>query len=651
MPVNCSECRGDTIWDDEAASAICTTCGTLTDPSQSILTSQDYRSEFFHSNPLWDPAAPTTLKVSRRNGGQWDLSGQEAEARGRKNSASRSNIPPSSLLTALSQYAIAEFINSLAVSMNAAGLSPRALTLFNQAKTAGQFRWGRKTRLIAGACLSIALREANRPNSLHDIAFLLKASPTSLTRTYISITSLLNFTSTVIDPSVHISTLQSHLASVLRDNQKDSGLPDSLVKFLQPICLRSVATTANSLCSLIARLCPDDDLKRLPPAPTACAIFMLSLEAECRDTISPLGSLAQCLGARCHVGKGVVMTRYKAIQDEVASWIEKVPWLDKYEGKSRRAKVSRRLVVARGLKDVINFQDEIWRDAVPPNPVLDEDDEDEKSDSATNSPASSIQDTRPHPRKRQKTHHSLLDATHFLLDPLSGSIPPSSHTPTRQHSCTLPSTAASTLPSSSSSNYPLPVTSYILTAPLSNLITKHAPTRLQRLTVDRGGSGETEIIDDELFAEGELEGFLRNEGEVEILRQALGWDQDKPEPVVEEIRVPRKSRLGIAGNDAVKKKSKLNLEALSRFLDGSDEEKESDFEFGLYGFDRADGHSDDDVETSQEPLSVHSPPATSNVSSRKTENCQTNREVVVDTWRPLTPERDIDANRYDEEYD
>ncbi|KIK06528.1 hypothetical protein K443DRAFT_263450 [Laccaria amethystina LaAM-08-1] len=632
MAVNCSECRGDTIWDDEAASAICTTCGTLTDPSQSILTSQDYRSEFFHSNPLWDPATSTTLKVSRRNGGQWDLSGQEAEARGRKNS-----------------YAIAEFINSLAVSMNAAALSPRALTLFNQAKTAGQFRWGRKTRLTAGACLSIALREANRPNSLHDIAFMLKTSPTSLTRTYISITSLLNFTSTVIDPSVHISTLQWHLASVLRDNQKDSGLPDSLVKLLQPICLRTVTTTANSLCSLVARLCPNDDLKRLPPAPTACAIFMLSLEAELRETISPLGGLAQCLGARCHVGKGVVMTRYKAIQDEVASWIEKVPWLDKYERKSRRAKVSRRLVVARGLKDVINFQDEIWRDAVPPNPVLDGDDEDEKNDSATNLPVSVIQDTRPLPRKRQKTHHSLLDATHFLLDPLSGSIPPSSHTPIRQHSCTLPSTAASALPSSSS-NHPLPVMSYILTAPLPNLITKHAPTRLQRLTVDRGGSGETEIADDELFAEGELEGFLRSEGDVEILRQALGWDQDEPEPVVEEIRVPRKSRPGVAGNDAVKKKLRFNLEALARFLDGSDEEKESDFEFGLYGFDKSDGHSDDDAETSQDPLSVHRLPTRSDVSSRA-ENCQTDCEVVIDAWRPLTPERDFDANRYDEEYD
>lgn len=532
--------------------------------------------------------------------------------------------------------------------MNAAALSPRALTLFNQAKTAGQFRWGRKTRLIAGACLSIALREANRPNSFHDIAFLLKTSPTSLTRTYISITSLLNFTSTVIDPSIHISTLQSHLASVLRDNQKDSGLPDSLVKFLQPICLRTVSTTANSLCSLIARLCPDDDLKRLPPAPTACAIFMLSLEAECRETISPLGGLAQCLGARCHVGKGVVMTRYKAIQDEVASWIEKVPWLDKYEGKSRRAKVSRRLVVARGLKDVINFQDEIWRDAVPPNPLLDEDDEDEENDSTTNIPVSASQDTRPPPRKRQKTHHSLLDATHFLLDPLSGSIPPSSHTLIRQHSCTLPSTAASTQLSSSSSNHLLPVTSYILTAPLSNLISKHAPTRLQRLTVDRGGSGEAEVADDELFTEGELEGFLRNEGEVEILRQAFGWDQDNPEPVVEEIRVSRKSR---AGTDAVKKKSRLNLEALAQFLDGGDEEKESDFEFGLYGFDKSDGHSDDDVETSQDPFSIHRLPTTSHVSSRTMENCQTDGEVVIDTWRPLTPERDVDANRYDEEYD
>jgi transcription factor IIIB subunit 2 len=60
------------------------------------------------------------------------------------------------------------------------------------------------------------------------------------------------------------------------------------------------------------------------------------------------------------------MTRYKTIQDEVASWVENLPWLDKYETRGGRAKVSKRLVVARGLKDVIRFQEDIWQQRSKP---------------------------------------------------------------------------------------------------------------------------------------------------------------------------------------------------------------------------------------------------------------------------------------------
>lgn len=83
MPVRCLECGGSTIWDDEAGSAICTTCGTLTDPSQSILTSNLDPPQNI-STALWNPAAPATLK-SFRTGPNWDLPGQGSQAKETKN--------------------------------------------------------------------------------------------------------------------------------------------------------------------------------------------------------------------------------------------------------------------------------------------------------------------------------------------------------------------------------------------------------------------------------------------------------------------------------------------------------------------------------------------------------------------------------------
>lgn len=71
----CAECGASTVWDDEAASQICTSCGTLADPSQSQLDDSNAHGNLF---------LPATLK-SVRLGSNWDLAGQGKEARERKN--------------------------------------------------------------------------------------------------------------------------------------------------------------------------------------------------------------------------------------------------------------------------------------------------------------------------------------------------------------------------------------------------------------------------------------------------------------------------------------------------------------------------------------------------------------------------------------
>lgn len=80
----CTHCGASTVWDDAVGSAVCTVCGSLADPSQSVLT-DSYTHP--HDNPLWDSAAATTLK-SLRAGNNWDLAGQGKESRDRKNAVS-----------------------------------------------------------------------------------------------------------------------------------------------------------------------------------------------------------------------------------------------------------------------------------------------------------------------------------------------------------------------------------------------------------------------------------------------------------------------------------------------------------------------------------------------------------------------------------
>ncbi|KAH6919002.1 hypothetical protein BKA70DRAFT_1088141 [Coprinopsis sp. MPI-PUGE-AT-0042] len=544
--MGCSECGGETVWDDAAASEICQGCGTLTDANQVVLTSHTYLNDpAYCPTELWDPVAPTTLKSTRTS---WALAGQGQEVRDRKNA-----------------YTMANFIKSLAISMNAAGLAPRATTLFNQAKSIGFFRWGRRAKLVAGACLAISLRESRRPDSLQDISVLLKCSPSLLSRTFISVTSALQITTKSVEPTVYLATLQAYLTSTIQgEHQVDIGLPAALVKNLQPLSLHAVTHTATSLCHILARLCPSDGMSKPSAASTACAIFLLSLEAEVRTSLNSLGDLGKALGARLGIGKGVVMAQYKSVQDQVASLIEKVPWLGKYKSQNGRAKVAKRTVVARGLKDVIKFNEEIFHNVLLPDidlqlsrPELEEDKEDAGEGNVQCDEGDASPQSRP--PKRRKLHHSLDEASRFLLDPLRTS---------KSSKGSLKAGSSKITPSS------FPMTSYVLsTSSLSNLSAK-APTRLQLLATERGGSDAAAIPDDELFAPGELEAFLRDEKEAALLQKAFGWDESSEEEGDNDSDHPnnkgkRPRKVKDELTQVQPKKSRLNMEAFTQLMKGS----------------------------------------------------------------------------------
>jgi len=149
MSERCEECGELTVWDQELGSAICTHCGTLADPTQSVLTSHLEFTEGSTRESFWNTVQGTTLKG--RNG--WALAGQGKEARDRKNT-----------------IAMYEFIQIITTRLSTPGSTPRAQGVFDQAMSKGRYRWGRKSKLIAGASIAIALREAHKSDSIRDIA-------------------------------------------------------------------------------------------------------------------------------------------------------------------------------------------------------------------------------------------------------------------------------------------------------------------------------------------------------------------------------------------------------------------------------------------------------------------------------------------------
>ncbi|THH06403.1 hypothetical protein EW146_g9623, partial [Bondarzewia mesenterica] len=150
----CLQCGQPTEWSPDVGSAVCTVCGTLDDPSQSVLTSHfdfpnDSTARDFSSLAS---SRPATLKSLRGNAG-WHLAGQGKEARHERN-----------------KLALHESIRVLATRLGHPGIARRAQALFDLIMLRGALRWGRAAKLAAAAASLFALREAGRGDLTPDIA-------------------------------------------------------------------------------------------------------------------------------------------------------------------------------------------------------------------------------------------------------------------------------------------------------------------------------------------------------------------------------------------------------------------------------------------------------------------------------------------------
>ncbi|GJE98119.1 hypothetical protein PsYK624_143410 [Phanerochaete sordida] len=614
----CAECGEPTVYEEDLGSAVCTSCGTLANPSQNVLAShlEHVDTSGYERAYYINSMQGSTLKG--RHG--WALAGQDKDARERRNAV-----------------AMHEFIRSMASSLSNSSSTARAQAIFDQAMRQGRYRWGRKAKLLAGAALAIALRESNKSDSLRDIAYLLEEPLPSVTRVFTTVIQLLQLKITSADPAQHLHVLQAHLLALVG---QAGSLPPQLIATLKPLegKMTAIQRTATSLSSLVTRV---PSLASLPTASTACAIFILSLEGELSASLSHAGALAQALGARIGASKAIVMQRYKAIYDLVEEYIRDVPWLDAHEKSGKgRSKVAKRVVVARGLKDVVQFQEDIWRKKLEAQekPIFDievdssadGDDEDsvdalEPSDGASvasRSTASGARDDLPGPSQRKKVrrtpHDRAVDqASKFLLDPLAKT------SPKMKRGLRQPGGGE--------------LLEHFLTADDSTLAHAfaHPPSRLQLLAVSRGAEA---VTDDELFDEGELEGFLRSEKEVDVLRQTFDWDlaeDDDESPATKRSKKRKRNEAEFQAGDAQSYESRhtkrINMDALAHLLDPEtnlDDLVEGE-DFTALGLGL--GPEDDDDVDDLQPY-----PAAGG------------GDEEVGEWRPLSPGgRMFDEDRYD----
>jgi len=305
----------------------------------------------------------------------------------------------------------------------------------------------------------------------------------------------------------------------------NSGFSPDLVKTIQGLSSLQIFRTASALSNLVSHLDGESSLGK-HALPTACAVFVLALEGELGSSLPSYRSFAESLAIQAGARKDLVVIRYRRIYKMLTDWVSEVPWLTGCDDPDNRLtkkkqKTTSRAVVAAGLKDVIQFREDIRvqktlreRDT-PISLTLDVGDE--KEDILSEDDQDSIG-----PQKRKRSEESGSSHSFGSLRLL------------REHKKAVLDKIDIASLSLLSPNHPLVAkpsdskTSHNTANKImvSGIAEEPRLSRLQSLTKTRGG--EYHISDTELFEEGELEDLFRPQEEVEQLKRVFGWTDSEP---------------------------------------------------------------------------------------------------------------------------
>ncbi|KAG9019600.1 tRNA-splicing endonuclease subunit [Tulasnella sp. 427] len=345
----CKECGGALEYVPDALSFVCVSCGIMSNPNQYFLVGDvdDANATGYEKEGMSVVFHP--YAQSRTNDEAPEEASLLKEQRYRRNMAKSH-----------------EFIRSVLNHMGIRSYYDRVVALFDASMAKGKFRFGSCATSIIGACILITMRESGIPETLKSLAARLDLTPARLTGSTYKILSLHGMRLKPTDPLNYIPAVLRTISEIL--NSPIVPLPAPLRTFLSTPSLNAVQNLATDLCYLteIVNLTHN----RLAP-PVACALTIVALEGEIGKCAPALPRLAELLSAAFNVSRETTLDRYLEVQELLGRWKTNLPWftVDVHPTVEKKAKNVKKRKAAQpereehaGLvKDIVIFQEELWR--------------------------------------------------------------------------------------------------------------------------------------------------------------------------------------------------------------------------------------------------------------------------------------------------
>ncbi|KAH7340979.1 hypothetical protein B0J17DRAFT_653584 [Rhizoctonia solani] len=469
--MSCPACGSHSLqFDDEVLCLLCTSCGNVVESNQSALdfsmtTEKGTGTNFGMGRALHNQSSTLVARSGRY------LGGDTKEARWTRN-----------------LEATKSFLAAVTRNMHQLPCTERAQYIMEQAMRKGKFRWGPGAERVAGASICIALREAGKAESIREVAVHIQCRQDYLTRAYRRVATLLSIKIEPMDPALLLCP---------------SLFPTELTKFLSHLTPRSQAVfnLAHQLSNLTLRVSLTYGRQS---SLVACALLMVSLSGEAGKPIPKPGALASALAARFGGTARSVADRVREMERLIEDWRHELPWAETdLPTKSRK----RTIKVASWIKDVVHFKDDLWFKQIEAvghahySPSV-EDEPDEEEDDASSRTGSYCTTGSKRSNDTQSTFGSKrphLDRGYY------NSGRPRAYVVEQSRGRADPQTTI-----------------------LASLLNPFSfPSTSASSAFDSAWAGlknSDHIADEDLFEEGELEGLIRPENDVNALRAR--WEEE-----------------------------------------------------------------------------------------------------------------------------